>query len=61
MMRSEQGSESKSAEVKTYTSVLRLGKISQQKNIGNMRIGVPRKGKSKYSKNRVLLPYDFPK
>ena len=26
-----------------------------------MRIGVPRKGKSKYSKNKVLLPYDFPK
>lgn len=26
-----------------------------------MRIGVPRKGKSKYSKNKVLPPYDFPK
>lgn len=58
MMRSEQGSESKSAESKPTLLSLDWENF-QQKNIGNMRMGT-RKGKM-YSKNRVLLPYDFPK
>lgn len=52
MMRSEQGSESKSAEVKTYTSVPG-GKFSAEEYREHEN-RVPRKGKMGHSKTRVL-------